>query len=202
MTCCLDRKHINLVLFWKIFTSYIYVSVDYDTINNFGKNLTCRVCKLENIVTKLLKGNQRSWDIGYFTIFSKIWEFKHTEFPSEFSLCHYPLKHRYRHWKISWKSTEFWILNSETTSHEFRLNVTRDVEPTWRTEAFGWAPTGMISTFPWICHEFITFMFILNISPDSYYYKGMLNTNPLVSRFCFFGNGTVYCCLYESHSKL
>ena len=28
------RKYKNLVLFWKIFNSYLYVLMDYDTINN------------------------------------------------------------------------------------------------------------------------------------------------------------------------
>ena len=53
LVVCLGGKHNNLVLFWKIFSSYINVSVDYDTINNSGKYFTCRVCNLENIVRKL-----------------------------------------------------------------------------------------------------------------------------------------------------
>ena len=73
MTCCLGRKHINLVLFCKIFNSYVYVSVDNYTINNSGRYFNCRVCNLENIVTKLWKGNFRSWDFSYFTIFDQIW---------------------------------------------------------------------------------------------------------------------------------
>ena len=60
VTCCLGRKHINLVLFWKIFNSYIYVSVDYETINNSGKYFTCRVCNLEKYSDKTVKGNIKS----------------------------------------------------------------------------------------------------------------------------------------------
>ena len=59
MTCDLGRKHKNLVLFWKIFNFCIYISVDYDTINNSGGYFTCGVCNLENIVTKLKKVNFR-----------------------------------------------------------------------------------------------------------------------------------------------
>ena len=33
MICLLGRKHENLALFWKIYNSYTYASVDYDTIN-------------------------------------------------------------------------------------------------------------------------------------------------------------------------
>ena len=51
--CCLGRKHQNLVLFWKIFNSYIYVSVDKDTINNSERYFTCGVCNLENIAKNL-----------------------------------------------------------------------------------------------------------------------------------------------------
>ena len=32
---------------------FLYVSADYDTINNSGGYFTCRVCNLENLVTKL-----------------------------------------------------------------------------------------------------------------------------------------------------
>ena len=34
--------------------------------------LTCGVCNSETIVTKVLKDNFRSWEIGYFTVFSKV----------------------------------------------------------------------------------------------------------------------------------
>ena len=60
MTSCLGRKHQNLVLFWKIFNSCMYFLVDCDTINNSGRYFTCGVSNLENIVTKLYKGNFRS----------------------------------------------------------------------------------------------------------------------------------------------
>ena len=46
MTCCLGRKHKSLVLFWKIFNSYVYDLVDCDTINNSGRYFTCvDLCK-------------------------------------------------------------------------------------------------------------------------------------------------------------
>ena len=49
-----SAENINkLVLFWKIFNSYIYGSVDQDTITNSGRYLMSGVCNLENIVTKL-----------------------------------------------------------------------------------------------------------------------------------------------------
>ena len=41
----------NLVLFWKIFHSFFYVSVDKDTINNSGKYLTSGICNFSNIIT-------------------------------------------------------------------------------------------------------------------------------------------------------
>ena len=53
MTCCLGRKHQNLVLFWKIFNSYVCFSVDNDTINNSESYFACGDCNLKNIVTKL-----------------------------------------------------------------------------------------------------------------------------------------------------
>ena len=56
ITCCLGRKHKKFVLFWKIFNSYIYVSVDCEAINNSGRYFTFGVCNLENTVTKLSKG--------------------------------------------------------------------------------------------------------------------------------------------------
>ena len=53
MTCCLGRKHKNLVLLKKNFNFYVYVSVDNDTINNSGRYFSCEVCNLESIMTKL-----------------------------------------------------------------------------------------------------------------------------------------------------
>ena len=60
MSCCLGRKHQNLVDFWRIFNSYIYFSVDNDIMNNSGRYFICEVCNLENIVTKLYTSDFRS----------------------------------------------------------------------------------------------------------------------------------------------
>ena len=70
MTCCVGRKHQN-----SKFSFYTYVFVDKDKITNSERYFTYGVCNLENVVTKLLEDNFRSWDIGYFTIFSKLCEF-------------------------------------------------------------------------------------------------------------------------------
>ena len=53
MTYCLGGKTKKISTFLEILRSYIYVLVDYDTINNSGKYFTCRFCNLENIVKKL-----------------------------------------------------------------------------------------------------------------------------------------------------
>ena len=54
MTGCLCRKHKNVLLILEnIQFLNVCVSVDYDTVNNSGRYFTCRVCNLENIVTKL-----------------------------------------------------------------------------------------------------------------------------------------------------
>ena len=124
MTCCLSRKQKNLVVFWKIFNSYVYVLGDYDTINNSGRYFTCAFCNLENIVTKLSKGNFRSWDIGYFSIFSKIWE---CTYSISFWIFIVSLSTETCTWKLNICLKRDWIstFSAETTNHEFRLNITR-----------------------------------------------------------------------------
>ena len=52
---CFCRKHPNLVLFWKIFNSLIYVLVNKDTINNSERYFICEICNLGNTVTNCKK---------------------------------------------------------------------------------------------------------------------------------------------------
>ena len=42
MTCLSRQKSENLILFWKIFNFYFFVSEDNDTINIFEGYLTCK----------------------------------------------------------------------------------------------------------------------------------------------------------------
>ena len=59
LTCCFGRKHKNLVLFWKIFSSYmyIYVLLGNDTVNDSGRYFTCGVCNFKNIVKNCKKAS-------------------------------------------------------------------------------------------------------------------------------------------------
>ena len=66
MTCCLDRKHENLVLFWKIFNSY--VSMDYETINNSRRYFSCRVIKIGKYSNKTVKRQLKVMRHWLFTI--------------------------------------------------------------------------------------------------------------------------------------
>ena len=75
MTCCLDLKSQNGVLVQKIFHFYVFVSVDNDTISNFEGYFTCKLTYFWKYSKTLQKCYFWSWDIGYFTFFSKIWEF-------------------------------------------------------------------------------------------------------------------------------
>ena len=67
---------------WKIFNSYIYVSVVNDPINNSRRYFTWRVCNLGNIVTS---GHEILVISLYFLKYGNL----KTKFPSEFWLYHY-----------------------------------------------------------------------------------------------------------------
>ena len=102
MTCCLGRKHKNLVLFWKI--SIFWWIITQSTI--LEDILRRGVCNLENIVTKQYKatlGNEILVISLYFLKYGNL----HTKFSSECSLYHYAPKHWHRNSVLSWSSTEF-----------------------------------------------------------------------------------------------
>ena len=119
MTCCLGRKCKNSMLFWKIFNSYVYVSVDNGTMKNCGRHFTCGVCDLKNIV-KNCKKVITFWLYQY--IFSNL-EIYILNFLLNF---HCFIIHRNVMVGIDYfpKMTKFLMFSAETTSHEFRLNIT------------------------------------------------------------------------------
>ena len=64
------------------------------------------------------------WDILVISLF--FLKYGNLQTSSEFSLCYYPLKHKYGNWIFSSKSTQSLTFSVETTSHEFRFRtVTR-----------------------------------------------------------------------------
>ena len=66
----------------------------------------------ESVIWKIQWQNCKKATLGHKILVTSLYFLKygnlHTKFPFEFSLCHYPQKHRHRNWMFSWKSTEFW----------------------------------------------------------------------------------------------
>ena len=116
--------------FKKIFNSYVYLSMDNDTINNSKGNLVCKFPYFR----KYSEITNISWPILHFysfvTIFSKLQT-------SQVKYLNCVLIHQNIDIGIEYFqfSTQFWRFSAETTSHSFRLNFTPCIR---LLEVFAW----------------------------------------------------------------